>query len=377
MKHRVAELQQSVWGVRAEVLPVLRAFAHGQIEADELRAHTETEKAAVGGMQAPSKVAVIPLTGMITPKGSLLGALFGIESGLQGFRSSLARAVADESITSILLNIDSPGGLVDLVPETAADIRSAREAKPVVAVANTMAASAAYWLAAQANELIVTPSGRVGSVGVVAMHEDISGLLEKEGVDLTFISAGKYKVEGNPYEALGEEARAAMQQRIDEVYGMFVADVAKGRGLSTESVRKDFGQGRMVSPKDAASAGMVDRIDTLEATAARLVRGRSRIKGTGATNLKLSDHLSTSVAEADEVTTRIEEAIAQRSERGQVLAEETRELIDELARSYEVNAERLREALAIEPRSENQTVADHGLVELELVRAALNARKVN
>lgn len=372
MNKRLAELQHSVWGIRAELLPLVRLFAAGDVDEEDLR--EQTEGAEFGGEQVPEKVAVIPLRGMITPRGTLLGALFGGDRGLQGFRATLARAAQDEQVTSILLHIDSPGGLIDLVPETAADIRAARELKPVVAMANTMAASAAYWLASQANEIVVTPSGRVGSVGVFSIHEDISGLLEKEGVDLTFIQAGKFKTEGNPYEPLSDDAKAAMQERIDEVYGMFVADVAKGRGVSPEMVRKDFGEGRMVSPRAAEKAGMVDRIATLEDTAARMVRGRSKIKGTGATNLRLSDHLDLSRVEADEVSTRIEEAVAQRFGRGQLLAAETRQLIDELATAYEADAERLREALAIEPRSEQTN--DEAAQAFEIERARALARKV-
>lgn len=345
----MSELQKDVWGIRADVFPQVQSFLAGGGNADQLR--EQTEGAAPSDTTIQEKVAVIPLQGMVTPKGTLLGQLFGGDSGLQGFRARIARAAEDDSITSILLHVDSPGGLVELVPEAAADIRLAREAKPVVAVANTMAASAAYWLAAQANEVVVTPSGRVGSVGVFSVHEDVSKMAEEKGVKLTMISAGKFKTEGNPYEPLGDEARAAIQERIDEVYGMFVADLAKGRGTSAESVRKDFGQGRMLSPKAALAAGMVDRIATFEETAARLVRGRSRIKGTGA--LRLTDELDGLRVESGEATTRFEEAVAERVAQGRQLSEETRVFAGEVAEALEADAERLRDALAIEPREEH------------------------
>lgn len=355
MSNRLAELQSSVWGVRLETLALVHLYAAGEIDAEELRERSEgpaPEAAAPPPSPTGTKVAVIPLRGMITPRGSLLGALFGGGGGLEGFRASLARATADESVTSILMRVDSPGGLVEGVPETAAAIREARGTKPIVAVADTMAASAAYWLAAQANEVVMTESGRVGSVGVFSIHEDISGLLEKEGVDLTFIQAGKYKTEGNPYEALGEDAKAAMQERIDEVYGMFVADLAKGRGVTPDTVRSEFGEGRMLSPKAAQKAGMVDRVETFEAAVGRLTRGRSRIRGAGEQNMKLADHLDTAVADAEGITGRVADAAAQRAEGGQELADETQERVASVASYFESCAERLREALAIEPRSE-------------------------
>ena len=132
------------------------------------------------------------------------------------------------------MNVDSPGGLIDLVPETAALIRTVRETKPVIAVANTYAASAAYWLASQASDLVVTPSGEVGSIGVYMPHLDVSGWEEQQGVKTTLISAGKYKTERSPFEPLSDEAAAAMQDTVDKYYGMFTYGVAVGRGTSAE-----------------------------------------------------------------------------------------------------------------------------------------------
>jgi signal peptide peptidase SppA len=179
-----------------------------------------------------------------------------------------------------VLDIDSPGGSIYGVPELAQEIFAAREKKKVVAVANSLAASAAYWLAAAASEVVVTPSGDVGSVGVYAMHEDISRLLDQEGVTVTFISAGKFKTEGNPYEPLSEEGRSFMQERVDEAYAMFTRDLARFRDVPVAKVKSDFGEGRVVGAKAAKAAGMVDRIASLEDTLARLgvAHGTNRIR---------------------------------------------------------------------------------------------------
>jgi ClpP class serine protease len=115
------------------------------------------------GVTVAGAVAVIPLRGVITPRPSLFAMLFGFGGGgLQGFREDFRAALDDDDVGSILIDVDSPGGLVDLIPETAAEIRGGRGRKPIVAIANTRAASAAYWLGSQADELVVTPSGEVG-----------------------------------------------------------------------------------------------------------------------------------------------------------------------------------------------------------------------
>jgi signal peptide peptidase SppA len=158
------------------------------------------------------------------------------------------------------------------VEELAAEIYQARGQKPVVAVANSLAASASYWIAASADELVVTPSGEVGSIGVFAMHEDMSGLMEQMGVRVSLISAGKHKTETNPFEPLTDEARAALQEQVDGYYEMFVRAVARGRGVGVADVRGGFGEGRLVGAKEAVRLGMADRVETMEQTIGRLSR---------------------------------------------------------------------------------------------------------
>lgn len=240
-----------------------------------------------GELEVHNGVAVLRLTGMITPFGSLLSMLFGGGAGgLQGFREELNAAERDESVKAILIDVDSPGGLVDLVPETAADIRNV--SKPTLAVANTEAASAAYWLASQADQLSVTTSGQVGSIGVFAQHDDISEMDKRMGIKTTLIRAGKHKAEGNPFEPLSDEARQAIQERVDKTYGMFIADVAKGRGTTASQVRSGFGEGRMELARDGVSKGMADRVETFDQAFQRLARAKPS-QGAAAFSLTRSD----------------------------------------------------------------------------------------
>ena len=173
-------------------------------------------------------------------------------------------------IETILLDIDSPGGVVTGTPEAADAIFAARKTTKVVALVNPLAASAAYYLASQASEIVAVPSGDVGSIGVFTLHTDCSVMFEEIGVKPTFIFAGKFKVEGNSFEPLSDTAREHFQQEIDKLYRQFLKAVARGRGVSVSEVEGSFGRGRTVMAADAKRAGMIDRVATINMTLSRL-----------------------------------------------------------------------------------------------------------
>lgn len=247
------------------------------------------EAAARSGRPGSGAVAVLPLFGTIFSRASLFSDFSGGTTA-QGFQQMFGQAVNDPEVGSILIEVDSPGGTVEMIPETAAMIRSARGSKPIVAIANTLAGSAAYYLAAQADEIVATPSSMLGSIGVIGFHTDTSERDAKAGIKTTAIFAGKYKSEGWPFEPLSDEAKAARQGIVNQLYDQFVNDVAKGRGVKASVVREDFGEGRVMTAKDAVTSGMADRVDTFDATVARLARG-------GAT----ARPASAAAAEADEL----------------------------------------------------------------------------
>lgn len=214
-------------------------------------------------------VQVLNVFGVVAQRMDMFSQMSGgtsTEKLTKDFRS----AVNDPSIKAIVLNIDSPGGTVFGVQELADEIYSARANKHVVAVSNSMAASAAYWIGSAADEFVVTPSGQVGSIGVYTMHQDLSKLYEEMGINTTFIQAGKYKTEGNSLQPLSDEARASMQDDVNFYYDAFVGAVAKGRGVTSSVVKNTYGQGRMLNSRDAKAAGMVDRVDTLDGVLTRL-----------------------------------------------------------------------------------------------------------
>jgi signal peptide peptidase SppA len=225
--------------------------------------------------QGRQVVAVLGIYGLISQRASMVDDLSGPgATSIERLTAQVRAALADQAVRAIVFDVDSPGGGVYGVQELADEIRDARGTKPMFAVANSLAASAAYWLATSADELAVTPSGEVGSVGVYAAHEDMSKALEEEGVKVTLVSAGKFKTEGNPFEPLSEEAAAYMQARVDDYYNAFVRAVAKSRGVGVEDVRRGFGQGRVVGASQAVEMKMADRTATLDETIRR-AGGRS------------------------------------------------------------------------------------------------------
>lgn len=260
-------IELRVLGIRPSDAEVAARLA----EADGARAADQRR-----GRRRSGAVAVIPIYGPIVPKASLFSAMSGATS-LSQLRADVQDALDDEDVASILLDIDSPGGVVDGVPEMAAFLRQAREEKPVLALANTVAASAAYWLAAQASEISVTTSGIAGSIGVFLQHVEFSKADEEAGIKTTIIRAGKYKAEANDAEPLTDEARDHLQEEVDYYYTMFVKDVAAGRGVKVSAVREGYGQGRVLNAQPALAAGLVDRIETYDQAAARLVKGGGKL----------------------------------------------------------------------------------------------------
>ncbi|ARK50044.1 S49 family peptidase [Burkholderia pseudomallei] len=235
-------------------------MARVRADADIVAARRGAATKATGGA-----IAVLPMYGVVTQRGNMADDISGPGSmSTQLFAQSLRSALADDSVDAILIDVDSPGGSVYGVQELADEIYQARAQKPVVAVANSLAASAAYWLGSAASEFYVTPGGEVGSIGVWSAHEDWSKALAEAGVTTTLISAGKYKTEGSPYEPLSADAQSFMQSRVDDYYGAFTKAVARNRGVPITSVRDGMGQGRVLGAQAAKDAGMVDDIATFD-----------------------------------------------------------------------------------------------------------------
>jgi signal peptide peptidase SppA len=248
-----AETARQPWAMVKGYVP-RRVLAGGRrLEAGARPVNVRPPAASSGGT-----IAVIPVTGVISQHSDWYS-----DTSVDELTLDFMMALNDPSVSAILLAIDSPGGSVYGVQEVAQLILSAREQKPVIALANSLAASAAYWIGCSAAEFYCTPSGEVGSIGVWQAHMDMSGLLQNVGVNVTLISAGEYKVEGNPYQPLDDDAQGFMQSRVNEYYGSFLAGVAAGRGVQPDDVQKGMGQGRVLGALAAKKANMIDGIATM------------------------------------------------------------------------------------------------------------------
>lgn len=275
----LATFLETPWAILPAKFAALSEMVHRHARGERLSAE---EMAAVSNPRPAPRtagaIAVLPVFGTIVPHADLVTQGSGGTSP-KTLAALFAKAIQSQDVAAIVLDVDSPGGAVPGIQELAQQIYNARNVKPVVAVANHLAASAAYWLATAASEFVVSPSAAVGSIGVFAAHEDESAALERQGVKVSLISAGKYKVEANPFEPLTEEARAAIQARVNEHYAAFVRDVARFRGVNASDVQGGFGEGRVVGAREAVRLGMADRIGTLEETIERL--GKQIARGAG------------------------------------------------------------------------------------------------
>lgn len=245
----------------------------------------DVERTAIGARVGD--VAIIPLHGSIEHRLSPWGYWFGGSSTIR-FGEAFQSLVDDSTVSKIIVDVDSPGGTYPGIPELNRQIVAARGAKGpngITAIANTWAASGAYWLATAFDRLIVMPSGQVGSIGSLTVHAEESRLLDEMGVTVTIFRNPPAKAEVNSLEPLTDEARDEVQRRINEITSEFQTAVARNRSVSVSQVRSDFGQGRMLNAKEAVAAGAADGVMSMDAlmrefgaTASRKTRGRHRVE---------------------------------------------------------------------------------------------------
>lgn len=283
--HIVQAMCDSSWAILPSKLQSIVEFIQTKVDGVDLSPESLSELSkdrsiiktqvidspSADGSNVPmdgNKIAVIPVHGTIAHRMNMMNSVSGGVS-TEALGNQIEVFSNDPNISTIILDIDSPGGAVSGVEELGNQIFNARDKVHIVASANSLAASAAYWLGSQAHEFVVTPSGEVGSIGVIAIHESVFRTKETQGRDITVIKAGKFKADTSPLEPLSEEAHAFIQERVDERYDSFVSAVAKGRDVTTDTVINKFGEGRIVGAKSALSKGMVDGIETLNETISR------------------------------------------------------------------------------------------------------------
>lgn len=200
-------------------------------------------------------VAIIPIHGSLINR---FGQCYGYVTGYNFIRRQRDAAMADPDVTAIVYDVNSGGGEAAGCFELADESFALRGTKPTISVVDSACYSAAYALASTSDQVVVTPTGGAGSVGVYTMHVDMSKMLEDWGLNITLIHAGEHKVDGHPYAELPEDVRADMQKSVDATYNKFVESVARNRNLSVEAVKDT--QARCYSADDALALGLIDSV---------------------------------------------------------------------------------------------------------------------
>lgn len=271
----LASVAATPWAIEVnkgrELLAILNRRAAGhRATPDELAAAAEirAERQRRGAKPRPRAVALVPLHGVMMQRADLFSEVSGLLSTEQVGRL-VDQAAADPSVEAIVLDVDSPGGSVFGTAELAAKVAAAAKQKKVIAVADSTAFSAAYYVASQASEFVVTLSGMVGSVGTLMVHVDESEKLKMAGEVVTVVASSELKAAGMDPGPLSAALRQEFEGIVAGYYDQFVRAVAAGRGVSQKKVREEFGQGGVLLADAAVRVGMADKVASLDDVLAR------------------------------------------------------------------------------------------------------------
>lgn len=284
----LAAVRAQPWAILPEYLAAIEAIALRALDHPALLAVAEdghqdrlaAGRAALAATGLPLEgarlatlrdgVATIPVFGPIFPRAGMIASSAG-GTALDAIMRDFRVAMASPQVDAVVLAVDSPGGVVSGLGEAADSIRDAP--KPVTAFVTGMAASAAYWLASQAREVVLDRAATVGSIGVVATvsRQETTDANGRRSYEVVSSNAPRKRPD-----VTTEEGRAAVQAEVDAIEAQFIADVAAGRRVPVAAVRSEFGRGGMVAATNAVAVGMADRISTLEATLQNLARRTAR-----------------------------------------------------------------------------------------------------
>jgi signal peptide peptidase SppA len=328
--------------------------------------------------QVQDSIAIIPIFGSLLKRANLMTSISGGTS-MQILEREIAKALSDDDVEGILLNVDSPGGTVDGTKQLADFIYNNRGTKPIVAFTDGMMCSAAYWIASAADCRIAYDTSLVGSIGVATVHYDRSGADEKDGVKRTIITAGKFKQITNDANPLSDEARKLIQTELDDIYAMFLSDVSRNIGVDKAMVLEDMAEGRVFLGKKAMDAGLVDAIGDFN-TAIKMAK--TLTKGN---TMKFAEYRTKFPAEAQEGITEIlaaeksrleKEALATASSQPSPDVEALRGEVKSLKTALETEAQenqKNKKVLAAMEESNLQVTAD-SILSTALTASSLSAK---
>lgn len=290
MFKQIQAILNAPWAIRPEMLDQIVAIAHAHARGDQLDLAAFRIGGARGAAPEPAPpytinqgVAVVNIEGVLARKMNMMMEMCGGTS-TDMLQQALTQAAQDPNVQGILLNVSSPGGSVFGIPATAQLVRRVATQKPVIAWTPDQMASAAMWLGAAANKILIADSSTMtGSLGVVATHVDLSKAEEMSGRKTTEITAGKYKRIASNTGPLTESGRAEIQHQVDQLYQAMVENVAAFRGVTPEQVDQQMADGRTFIGQEAITAGLVDGFASFEEAAAMARPRQTKIVNKGLT----------------------------------------------------------------------------------------------
>jgi len=218
---------------------------------------------------------IVEIHGMLINRAPVIGSFWGL-TAYEGLGEQFRRLETNDDVKNVVLDFDTPGGLVSGIVACGDALENLAKKKPVYAIAHDMMCSAGYWLGCIAQELSVTPDGDVGSIGVRAGHVSYAQALDRAGVDIRVFKAGAAKADHAFSELLSDGAAAEIKHSIDKQHERFIAHVARNRDLTEAQVRST--DARCWVGEDAVKAGLADRVETLEQLVERIERSAPRVK---------------------------------------------------------------------------------------------------
>lgn len=261
----------SLWAGTEDAL--LAHLARAQVIAGRMKAGGEGwdgSAPASGEKPLPYLLQIHGNVGLVSIKGPLTNSTspwdrYDGAATYPAIREALIEAAKNPAVAHILLDVDSGGGQVSGVEDTASLIQRIDQGiKPVHAFSGGYVASGAYWLAASARSLHVGATAVAGSIGVIMTHVERSKMFAAAGITVTQIRAGKFKQLANPFEPLTEVAKAELEAMAQSIYSVFLAHVAEVRGKPVDYVDQHMGQGRVFIGASAVTVGLADGISSID-----------------------------------------------------------------------------------------------------------------
>lgn len=271
-------VQDKIWAIHSGKLEEINAFIEKRLDNPDFLGEVAAKQQHNSHLEPHARyenidgVAVISVDGPISKRFNLMQALCGGVS-TELLKSTVAKALEDDQVNAIVLDIDSPGGAVDGTKEAADFIYSSRGRKPIIAYGDGMMCSAAYWIGSAADAIVTNETALIGHIGVAMTHYDLSERNKAEGIAITEIYAGEYKRISSSEKPLSEAGKAHLQGMVNDIYCIFVDSVAKNRGISQEAALA-MANGREYLGNKALKIGLADYIGTLE-TAIQMASERS------------------------------------------------------------------------------------------------------